>query len=120
MSKKILVVDEKSVMLRLIQHHLEQAGYELIKARNQGEANDAITQQSPHLVIMNEGPESSRKEKQFKPKNSLRNIPVIRVTDLAQNLQENGLPMNDDVILTKPFSPTRFMDEVKRLTPDSN
>lgn len=107
-------------MLRLIQHHLEQAGYELIRARNQSEANDAISQQSPQLVVMNDVPESRRKEKNFNARNSSRNIPVIRLTDLAQNLQENGLPMNDDVILTKPFSPTRFMDEVKRLAPDSN
>ena len=38
MPHKILIVDDEPFMLRLIQHHLEQAGYELIKARNGREA----------------------------------------------------------------------------------
>ena len=41
-------------MVRLIQHHLERAGYRMIQARNRQEAIQAIAQQAPELVVLDE------------------------------------------------------------------
>jgi len=120
MPGKILVVDDKPYMVRLIQHHLERAGYELIKARNKQEAMQAIVQQSPELVVMDQhgAATAARSSLQdFQPKDSEQNIPVIRMTDVPPDLEE--AICNAEVVLTKPFSPTRLVAEVKRLVPET-
>lgn len=119
MPRKILVVDEKPFMLRLIQHHLERAGYQLIKARNRQEAIAAIDQQSPELVVMDDGdapPETALQE--IKPRHAAHSIPVIHMTDVPPDL--DALPPQNDaeVVLTKPFSPTQLVEEVRRLVPE--
>lgn len=115
MSRKILVVDEKLFMVRLIQHHLEKAGFELIKARNRQEAIDAIAQQSPELVLLDDcaNPQPGTHEK-----HAAHSIPMIRMTDVPQNFEEEGKDFAD-VVLRKPFSPTHLVAEVKRLMPQS-
>ena len=118
MSKKILLVDEKPFMVRLIQHHLERAGYKLITARNRQEAMQAMIQQSPELVVMNESANSgpSASSSKFRLREFERNIPVIRMTDVPQN--SDNAQGAAEVVLTKPFSPTQLVAEVKRLVPE--
>jgi DNA-binding response OmpR family regulator len=119
MPKKILVVDDKPFMMRLIQHHLERAGYELIKARNRQEAIAALDEESPELVVVDDGASPPAKELQeINPRHAAHSIPVIRMTDVPQTL-EPVAPVNDsEVVLTKPFSPTQLVAEVKRLVPE--
>jgi DNA-binding response OmpR family regulator len=120
MPRKILVVDDKLFMVRLIQHHLERAGFQLIKARNRQEAMEAIAQQSPELVVLDESGNSPAQAKpslqDFQPHQSEQNIPVIRMTDVPQDADANVTAA--EVILTKPFSPTHLVAEVKRLMPE--
>lgn len=118
MPRKILVIDDKPFMVRLIQHHLERAGYQLIKARNRQEAMQAIAQQSPELVVMDESKNSGQLHaelQRFTPKKSEQHIPVIRMTDVPQDLEKEVI--DAEVVLTKPFSPTQLVAEVKRLVP---
>ena len=117
MPRKILVVDDKPFMVRLIQHHLERAGYQLIKARNRQEAIQAMAQQSPELVVMDESGVSQKpgSPPSYFPSKKEQNIPVIRMTDVPQDL-ENSV-VDAEVVLTKPFSPTQLVAEVKRLVP---
>lgn len=118
MTKKILVVEEKPFMLRLIQHHLERAGFELIKARNRQEAMDAIAQQSPELVVMDDsGSPLQTPFAELRPKKTVMGLPVIRVTDSPDIFEENNPTLDAEVVLAKPFSPTELVSEVKRLVP---
>lgn len=120
MPRKILVVDDKPFMVRLIQHHLERAGYRMIKARNRQEALQAIAQQSPELVVLDECGTLTQPKlppKTFQPKRLGQNIPVIRMTDIPQELEEKII--DAEVVLTKPFSPTQFVAAVKRLVPEN-
>lgn len=117
MPGKILVVDDKPFMVRLIQHHLERAGYRIIQARNRQEAIQAMAQQSPELVVLDEtGTSAQLPLKTFQSKGSAQNIPVIRMTDVPQDLDEKVI--DAEVVLTKPFSPTQFVAEVRRLVPE--
>ena len=116
MPGKILVIDEKPFMLRLIQHHLERAGYELIKARNQREAIVAMAQQSPDLVVTDDGGSLPQSPLKSFGKKSTQKIPVIRMTDVPQDPEKEVT--DKEVILTKPFSPTQLVAEVKRLVND--
>ncbi len=107
MSQKILVVEDKPFMLRLIQHHLEKAGFEMIKARNGQEAMAAMSQ-SPKLMVLNDQSLNSSK-------NGSEQIPVIRMTDVPQNMRQKNLATDGEIVLTRPFSPAQLVAEVKRL-----
>ena len=118
MSQKILVVDDKPFMLRLIQHHLEKAGFELIQARNGQEAMEAVAAESPLLVVMDDSQMMAKEGKgltQLRKKDS-QLIPVIRMSNTPPTLRKEDCPSNV-VVLTRPFSPTQLVSEVKRLMP---
>lgn len=117
MAHKILVVDDQPFMLRLIQHHLERAGYELIKARNPQEAQSAIAQEGPHLVVMTEKANDQVAAGNKIPA-STASIPVIRMTDVPATMPEQKPESDDEVIFRKPFSPTKLVAEVRRLLPE--
>ncbi|MDB6028810.1 MAG: Response regulator consisting of a CheY-like receiver domain and a winged-helix DNA-binding domain [Verrucomicrobiales bacterium] len=116
MAHKILVVDDKAFMVRLIQHHLERAGYELIKARTPDEANAAIAHEVPNLVLMTDNADT---QGTYLPESVIAqthaNIPVIRMTDVPATMSEQKLTSTDEIVFRKPFSPTKLLAEVKRL-----
>jgi len=111
MPEKILVVDEQLFMLRLIQHTLEKAGYELIQARNAEEARAAMANEIPKLVVADAKTESQV----LKELNQQHTIPVICMSDVPAGMARSATPT--EVTLTKPFSPTKLVAEVKRLMP---
>ncbi len=119
--RKILIVDEKPFMLRLIELHLERAGYQLIKARNRQEAMQALAEQSPELVVMDDCGDPLNEHQtleSFPSNNPAHKIPVIRMTEFPQNGNTVSKNLGAEVIFTKPFSPTHLVAEVKRLVHD--
>jgi two-component system response regulator VicR len=120
MPQKILLINDKPFMVRLIQHHLEKAGYQLIKARNNTEAIEAMAHDTPQLVVVDDRtrePESGSAYKEIAK--STQEIPVIRMTDTPPALAAPGDESKSAVILTKPFSPTQLVAEIKRLIPET-
>jgi DNA-binding response OmpR family regulator len=93
-------------MLRLIQHHLEKAGFEMIQARNGQEAMAAMSQ-SPQLMVLN--------DQSLNSKSGSGQIPVIRMTDVPVGMQANKQATEGEIVLTRPFSPAQLVAEVKRL-----
>ena len=118
MPDKILVVDEQLFMLRLIQHTLEKAGYELIKARNTEEARAAMEHEKPKLVVGDaKSVEAAVLPVASETEAKSVSIPVIRMTDVPHTFEPNGKKDERDVVLMKPFSPSKLVAEVKRLMP---
>src|SRR5881396_2368865 len=119
MATKILVADDQLHMLRLMQHELEQEGYELLQARDGEEAIGMALRERPDLVILDvmmpkvDGLTALRRLRQEK---STRSIPAIVLTSSPRELmrQEAELSLSD-VVLTKPFSPTLLRQEIRRL-----
>lgn len=111
MPEKILLVDEQLYMLRLIEHHLQKAGYELIKARNPEEARAAMESVKPSLVVGD-----------AKALDNLPPVTAIRVSNepptMADEKQEDG--KEKEIVLHKPFSPTQLVAQVKKLIPQSS
>ena len=104
MPHKILIVDDEPFMLRLIQHHLEQAGYELIKARNGREALDIAAREVPRLVIMDAmmpNMDGFTALRQLKQDPSTRSIPVIMLTSLDDWLAGAGRSLIVTGMLTR-------------------
>ena len=122
MPHKILIVDDEPFMLRLIQHHLEQGGYELIKARNGREAIEIAAREIPRLVIMDAmmpNMDGFTALRQLKQNPATRSIPVIMLTANPQKYsREEAESSGATIFLTKPFSPTQLLEEIRTHTVD--
>lgn len=114
----ILVVDDEPYMIRLLQHHLERSGYRMLKAANGREALDRIREDHPDLVLMDVMmPEINGLEvlAQVRKEPETRNLPIIIMTANAQRFtREEAEAAGVSAFLTKPFSPTQLMAEVRR------
>lgn len=122
MSQKILVVEDQLFMLRLIQHTLAKAGYELIEARSSEEARAALVNEKPSLVVGDpkvvEGslePNDSSNSNADRPTP----VPMICVSDEPPT-SASGQKVDGEVVFTKPFSPMKLIAEVKRLSSAAN
>src|ERR1051325_7469897 len=118
MPHKILIVDDEPFMLRLIQHHLEQAGYEMIKARNGREALEVAARDNPRLVIMDAmmpNMDGFTALRQLKQDPATRGIPVIMLTANPHKYsREEAESSGAAIFLTKPFSPTQLLEEIRK------
>ncbi|HXS69453.1 MAG TPA: response regulator [Candidatus Polarisedimenticolia bacterium] len=122
--KQILVVDDDQLMHRLFQHHLEKAGYKMVSAMNGREALDLASRQQPHLIVMDimmpdiDGLAALR---ELKKNDATKSIPVIVITannhHLARQESENS---GAAIFLTKPFSPTQLLNEIRRIIPPTD
>ena len=123
MGHKILVVDDEPYMHRLMQHHLGRAGYELIGARNGREAIDLALSETPRLVIMDvmmAEMDGLTALKLLKQAEATRTIPVIMITSNAQAItRKESESSGAAIFLTKPFSPTQLLMEIRRLIPET-
>jgi CheY-like chemotaxis protein len=119
MANTILVVDDEPYMRRLMQHHLARAGYALTYAVNGREAVEMAGRDLPALIIMDVMmPEMDGLTalKQLKADKTTRQIPVIILTASAQALtRQESEASGATLFLTKPFSPTLLMADIKRL-----
>jgi two-component system, OmpR family, alkaline phosphatase synthesis response regulator PhoP len=118
MPLKILVVDDEPFMLRLIQHHLENAGFEMVKAGNGREAVEAAARERPRLVVMDAmmpDVDGFAALRQLKQNPATRPIPVIMLTANPHKYSREEAEFSGAaVFLTKPFSPTRLIEEIRR------
>jgi len=122
--KQILVVDDDQLMHRLFQHHLEKAGYKMVSAMNGREALDLASRQQPNLIVMDimmpdiDGLAALR---ELKKNDATKSIPVIVITannhHLARQESENS---GAAIFLTKPFSPTQLLNEIRRIIPPTD
>jgi two-component system, OmpR family, alkaline phosphatase synthesis response regulator PhoP len=116
---KVLVVDDEPFMIRLIGIVLERDGYHMLHAANGQEAVDLARRAPPDLIIMDgmmpqmDGLTALRLLKQ---EAITRGIPVILLTANPNRFsREDAVSSGATVFLTKPFSPTQLLGEVRRL-----
>jgi len=114
----ILIVDDEPYMIRLLQHHVERAGYQMIKAVNGREALEKVRLAKPDLIIMDVMmPELNGLEVlgELRGSPETAELPVIIMTANAQRFtKEEAESVGVSAFLTKPFSPTQLMMEIRR------
>ncbi|MBL8686405.1 MAG: response regulator [Alphaproteobacteria bacterium] len=116
--KKILIVEDNELNMRLFNDLLEAQGYEIIQARQGIEALKQARQHLPDLILMDiQLPEISGLEvtKWIKEDEELKTIPVIAVTAFAmkgdeQRIRESGC----EGYIAKPISIGSFLETVKK------
>ncbi len=122
MTKKVMIVEDNELNMKLFNDLLETRGYETIRITDGLEAMKMARQVMPDVIIMDiQLPEISGLEvtKWLKEDPELRSIPVIAVTAFAmkgdeQRMREGGC---DDYI-AKPISVTRFLETVEKYLKD--
>jgi CheY-like chemotaxis protein len=119
MTTKVLIVDDEPHMLRVTELSIKKGGYDIVIGRNGREAIELAARDKPSLIVMDVSmPEmdglTALKHLKSNPETAL--IPVIMLTVRGQALtrmqaEESGAA----VYLTKPFSPSQLLAEVRRL-----
>src|SRR4030043_439455 len=118
MAKKILLVDEDPIILRLIASRLKNSGYDVVSALD-GESGlkKAITKK-PDLVLLDiimPGLNGFEVCKRLKENDKTKDIPVIMLTVLAGEKDlSKGLEAGADCLITKPFSAVDLLHEIKK------
>ncbi len=112
--KKILVIDDDTLMRRSMAYNLEQAGYKAFTAANAEDGLEIVRKSPPDLVLLDIGlPEMDGLDaiKQIK---SISPIPVIFVTARRRELDEVvGLELGADDYITKPFDHDVLLAHIK-------
>lgn len=118
MKKKILIVEDNTLNMKLFHDLLEAHGHETVQTQDGRVAVALAREHKPDLIIMDiQLPEVSGLDltKEIKSEDALKHIPVIAVTAFAmkgdeQKIRDGGC---EDYI-SKPISVTSFMEVVRQ------
>jgi two-component system cell cycle response regulator DivK len=123
MAKKVLIVEDNELNMKLFHDLLEAYGYETVGTRNGLEALDLARTHSPDLILMDiQLPEVSGLEvtKWLKEDDDLRSIPVVAVTAFAMKGDEERIRQGGcEAYLSKPISVAKFIETVKTYIGDA-
>jgi two-component system cell cycle response regulator DivK len=120
-AKKVLIVEDNDLNMKLFNDLLEAHGYHTLQTKDGVEALRMARQHRPDLILMDiQLPEVSGLEvtKWLKEDDDLRSIPVIAVTAFAmkgdeEKIREGGC----EAYIAKPISVAGFMRTVERFLP---
>ena len=124
MKKRVLIVEDNELNMKLFHDLLEAHDIDTIQTRDGRAVLDIARAEKPDLIVMDiQLPEVSGLDvtKALKEDEELKHIPVIAVTAFAmkgdeQKIREGGC---EDYV-SKPISVSSFIDTItKYLTPDS-
>ena len=127
MSASILVVEDEPAIQELIAAALKRNGHEVRRAAHAAEAQQAIADALPDLVLLDwmlpdqSGPALARK---LRSEPRTRDVPIIMLTARAGDDDKvEGLEAGADDYVTKPFSPreleARIQAVLRRRTPQA-
>jgi two-component system cell cycle response regulator DivK len=118
MSKKVLIVEDNELNMKLFHDLLDSQGYETLQTREGLQALALARAHHPDLILMDiQLPEISGLEvtKWLKDDEELAHIPIIAVTAFAmkgdeERIREGGC----EAYLSKPISVGKFIETVRR------
>ncbi|MGE3175031.1 MAG: response regulator [Planctomycetota bacterium] len=114
---KILVIEDESDILEVIEYNLDREGYKVIPCRNGELGLSRIRTDNPDLVILDlmlPGMDGVEVCRQVKADPVTRAIPVIMLTAKAEESDiVLGLGIGADDYLAKPFSPKELVARCK-------
>ena len=123
MSKKILIVEDNELNMKLFHDLLEVHGYETLQTKDGREALDLARKHVPDLILMDiQLPEVSGLEvtRWIKSDEALKGIPVIAVTAFAMKGDEERIRQGGcEAYLSKPISVATFLSTVKSYLGDN-
>lgn len=117
MKKKILLVDDANMVLKIEQLMLRESGYELLTARNGAEAVETARDARPDLIVLDvvmpemDGIEACRRIRSM-PETA--RTPIIMVSTRFEKINiEAGLAAGCNEYMTKPFLGPELVEKLK-------
>ncbi|RKR03083.1 response regulator receiver protein [Maricaulis maris] len=118
MPKKVLIVEDNELNMKLFNDLLEAHGYETLQTKDGFKALEMAREHTPDLILMDiQLPEVSGLEvtKWLKDDDSLAAIPVVAVTAFAmkgdeERIREGGC----EAYLSKPITVATFIETVRQ------
>lgn len=117
MTKKVMIVEDNELNMKLFTDLIEASGYETIQIMNGMEAVELARTHKPDLILMDiQLPEVSGLEvtKWLKEDDELHSIPVIAVTAFAMKGDEERIRQGGcEAYISKPISVPGFLQTIK-------
>ena len=118
MSKKVLIVEDNELNMKLFHDLLDSQGYQTLQTREGLQAMALARQHSPDLILMDiQLPEISGLEvtKWLKDDEELAHSPVIAVTAFAMKGDEERIRQGGcEAYISKPNSVMHFLETVRK------
>lgn len=112
----VLVADDDDDILALVRFRLERSGYDVIEARDGGQAVEAAARHLPDVAILDvmmprmDGFEVTRR---LRAEEATRDLPIILLTARVQEKDvEQGFAAGATDYMRKPFSPQELRARV--------
>jgi len=118
MAKKVMIVEDNELNMKLFRDLVEVSGYETVQTRSGLNALELARSHKPDLILMDiQLPEISGLDvtRQLKADEELRTIPVIAVTAFAMKGDEERIRQGGcEDYMSKPISVPLFLETIKR------
>ena len=116
--KKILIVEDNSDTAKVLATKLEGAGFEIQTAADAAQGLTAAHQFRPHLIVLDlliPGGGGISLLKRLKLSVHTNTIPVMVLTGIEKDAEEDVRALGVQVYLRKPFDPQQVLEEIKRI-----
>ena len=114
MSRRILVVDDETIVTEVVERYLRLSGYDVKTAGDGGKALETAGEWHPDLVVLDlmlpgiDGLEVCKRLREKEP------VPIIMLTARGEESDRIvGLELGADDYIVKPFSPRELVARVK-------
>ncbi|MBI2450754.1 MAG: response regulator [Parcubacteria group bacterium] len=118
-NKKIVIVEDESVIAEMYQIKFEKSGYQVIKVLDSEKAFETIQKEMPNLIVLDiimPGFSGFALLKQFKNDEKLKNIPVVILSNLGDPADiDKGKAMGaDDYLIKADNTPSQALEKIEK------
>ncbi|MBC2714146.1 MAG: response regulator [Desulfobacteraceae bacterium] len=119
MTKTILIVEDETDILHLVEYHLKAEGYTVLAAQDGIKGLDLAIEQLPDLIVLDlmlPGMDGLEVCKALKRNSKTENIPVVMLTAKGEEVDRIvGLELGADDYIVKPFSPRELTLRIRAI-----
>ncbi len=116
---KVLVVDDEPFISRSLAFVLRKGNYEVFEARDGDEAIALIESERPDLVfldVMMPKLDGFQVVERVRRNPDLESVRIVLLTARGQDAdREKGVDVGADAYVTKPFSPTKILEQARAI-----
>jgi two-component system alkaline phosphatase synthesis response regulator PhoP len=117
--RRILLVDDDPVILRLLKVNFEMEGFAVLTAENGEEGVSVATDEMPDIIlldVMMPGMNGLDAAEKLRGQAGTKDIPIIFVSAKAQSVDvKAGMNAGATDYVTKPFDPVELVQKVEAL-----